>query len=512
MISYPVRSVLTSINTKYNISEILCEDKVINYFEPKVSSFMALSNKEAIPHTDFLSDCLYFISEYSICEKIPDGMKIIVVDDYPEKHREKYEKMEYCAVVGSTEDAIGIVSDIHIVFLSLQKNINSLMLSIANFDPAQLIVNKLSQLFQLCVFVAAENSSPLFISSGSIISNEDYSDKTKKGTISKIVEDLKIRESILEQPGEHSPIKRIAEEDISYIAMPMILGDKIMGRLVVFGNSSRLSIRHISLAYIVSEQIKHLSNCFFENSQMSSQTTLRTLLATLLRNEPMNKDNLVASLHKNGLELIGEYRLVLLNYVGKNKPMPQPEILDVNIGKCVAIPYSNTVYAVLVFGDGVKDISLLKSKLGRSLIQHNWKIRAGLVFYDLLRLSDQWLLLSSLDISISPEIHDYYVEEHLGEIFGMAINYFVPSDILCHPAVLKLKMHDENMGTDFVRTILSYLFNNKSLSQSAKELFIHKNTLSYRLNAINELVKIEYDDPVERLHILLSCILCVQPE
>ncbi|MGX6445821.1 PucR family transcriptional regulator [Neobacillus sp. K501] len=60
----------------------------------------------------------------------------------------------------------------------------------------------------------------------------------------------------------------------------------------------------------------------------------------------------------------------------------------------------------------------------------------------------------------------------------------------CHPAILKLMDYDQQNHTDYYQTLQTYLFNNQNLNQTAKLLFIHRNTMKYRLKKINELTGI----------------------
>lgn len=64
------------------------------------------------------------------------------------------------------------------------------------------------------------------------------------------------------------------------------------------------------------------------------------------------------------------------------------------------------------------------------------------------------------------------------------------SDLLsfCAPAVLSLMKYDEENHTEFMRTLYYYLENNGNTAMTAKELYIHKNTLLYRIDKIKGLI------------------------
>lgn len=49
-----------------------------------------------------------------------------------------------------------------------------------------------------------------------------------------------------------------------------------------------------------------------------------------------------------------------------------------------------------------------------------------------------------------------------------------------------------------------YLCNNRNVLQTAKELYIHRSTLSYRLKKIYKISGVDLDDPKERLKLMIS--------
>lgn len=78
---------------------------------------------------------------------------------------------------------------------------------------------------------------------------------------------------------------------------------------------------------------------------------------------------------------------------------------------------------------------------------------------------------------------------------------------LLHPALAILKEHDRISDGCMYETLRCYLSHNCSLAQCAKALFIHKNTLLYRLRRIKEQVGEVLEDPRERQYLFISYII-----
>lgn len=77
--------------------------------------------------------------------------------------------------------------------------------------------------------------------------------------------------------------------------------------------------------------------------------------------------------------------------------------------------------------------------------------------------------------------------------------------LFCHQLVLKLKHVDEKNNTDYVETLRSYLYFQKSIQKTASHLFVHRNTINYRIQKIKEITEFNLDQYDLDAHILQSC-------
>jgi len=90
-----------------------------------------------------------------------------------------------------------------------------------------------------------------------------------------------------------------------------------------------------------------------------------------------------------------------------------------------------------------------------------------------------------------------YIFEQMDEITKM--------EQLHHPAVIELSNYDKRKNSQLLLTLYVYLESERSLTVTANNLFIHRNTLLHRLSRIHDVVQINLDDPDTRAHILYSC-------
>lgn len=76
----------------------------------------------------------------------------------------------------------------------------------------------------------------------------------------------------------------------------------------------------------------------------------------------------------------------------------------------------------------------------------------------------------------------------------------------CNEKLRRLEEYDHANGTFLQDTLLEYYMHGFSVGKTADALYIHRNSLQYRLRKIEELLEIELDDYMEYLN-LVNCIL-----
>ncbi|MDR1560483.1 MAG: helix-turn-helix domain-containing protein [Clostridiales bacterium] len=78
---------------------------------------------------------------------------------------------------------------------------------------------------------------------------------------------------------------------------------------------------------------------------------------------------------------------------------------------------------------------------------------------------------------------------------------------LCHPKILSLWESNEPAKIELIHCLYAFLLNGKSFSATASMLFIHRNTLSYRLNKISDYLDVDIKsiDSNTLFYLLFSC-------
>ena len=128
---------------------------------------------------------------------------------------------------------------------------------------------------------------------------------------------------------------------------------------------------------------------------------------------------------------------------------------------------------------------------------------------DLYRLDEIYKLNLKLLMTIRNSVNEYklYDEERYKIILpflGIDKNLLFS---FINYKISKVYQYDTLNGTNFIDTIYVYLINDHSLSEASKILYLHKNTVLYRLDRIKELFGINFDSTKEKTAYLYSIVL-----
>ena len=148
------------------------------------------------------------------------------------------------------------------------------------------------------------------------------------------------------------------------------------------------------------------------------------------------------------------------------------------------------------------------NRLNQALLNRETYAGMSMQAHGLALIDSQYTLaLEALRIGKKQKIngnlfhYEDIVENH---IIDMAIR---PANMMamCLPNMLALYQSDVQNGTEYINTLYVYLRNERSPLKTANQLFIHRNSLMYRMEKINNLLQCDYENIRLRTHLLISC-------
>ena len=75
---------------------------------------------------------------------------------------------------------------------------------------------------------------------------------------------------------------------------------------------------------------------------------------------------------------------------------------------------------------------------------------------------------------------------------------------LCNNETVALLLHDNKTGGNLLDFLYTYLLHERNATETAKALYIHRNTALYKIRKIEEIIGGSLDDPILRERLLFS--------
>ncbi|MEG2353323.1 MAG: PucR family transcriptional regulator ligand-binding domain-containing protein [Clostridium sp.] len=170
-------------------------------------------------------------------------------------------------------------------------------------------------------------------------------------------------------------------------------------------------------------------------------------------------------------------------------------ITDKTVEKCThTMQYLSIVHSLLSkkysdleiylsIGSTYEDIAMIKNSYGESIKALRLYKKSGLKD-KVINYSNLGIYRLLFEITNIDEIKRYH-----NDVLGPIINY------------------DMANNSNLLETLKKYLFNNCNLVKTSESMFIHRNTLIYRLNKIKTVLIKDLDDPYVRLDLLNSIVI-----
>lgn len=202
-----------------------------------------------------------------------------------------------------------------------------------------------------------------------------------------------------------------------------------------------------------------------------------------------------------------EKQLFLLYYKTESRLLLQlRHKLEALSGGCIPVFLDDRV--VLIFNRRVGTYTEFISSLAELLRKTGACAAISQEFQDFCQMQSQYHL-TEIILEYCPklpgEIYDF---QPYAVLYAAALIREHACTDISHPALYILKKYDQKQHTCLYQTLKTYLECEQNYVKTAEALYIHRNSLLYRLKRIRELTGLDLDDAKVRLHLLLS--FCLQ--
>jgi PucR family transcriptional regulator, proline-responsive transcriptional activator len=272
----------------------------------------------------------------------------------------------------------------------------------------------------------------------------------------------------------------------------------LIGYMVIPECHTHLKREQVKLLSVLSKiMVHHMGRTMQEySSQWMHQ---EKLLVDLVENRIHSESELSTRLKLLGVSLTTAYRLVMIKADSLEATRRKSETLHDQLSKLypegLQVIYKDSLLLLLKQKEWSNNSKFKKESVAEILAKKNLRAIYSDPITDLLQLSSHYIhlangfelaanlgkqevLLPYNDLKFSQLLHDNIVHK------DKLLQY-------CHPATLELLKYDKENNTSYYETLLAFLHNGQNTNETANELFIHRNTIKYRMKKINELIEID---------------------
>lgn len=284
---------------------------------------------------------------------------------------------------------------------------------------------------------------------------------------------------------------------------------KRLATLTIVETNKPLSIYQLKLLEYISGLLS-LSLFHIYSASDGVMESLRSILAAILNKENVDPLIVTRCIGSAGWDMDDDFLLILISVPEGSKNSETltryRHIYERIFPECAAFKYKDGLVLV-IHNDSGEVMADCLPKLEKQLGLHKAVCGISFPFKGILQLSSQY---SNADMALHHGDKNKRIRLLSDSITTPIINRIaadIPLYPLCHREAVRIFEYDLKNGTELLLTLETYLMQYKSLKAAAEELFIHRSTMTYRLGCIEKIAKLALDDPKERLHVLLSCIV-----
>ena len=239
--------------------------------------------------------------------------------------------------------------------------------------------------------------------------------------------------------------------------------------------------------------------------------TFENILQRILDGENVEEHYLLERLRMVGWQREHEYVCFKTELdKGKTDIMSSQKIsstVGVVLKKSFSFPKENFVYTVCNLTLSGYNEAIYRSKMQSLCEMTEAIIGASYPFREFTHLREYYRQAEkAIEMGRKKQADSHYLpfsDYVLDYIIGHFTEEFSVTSI-CSQAVLLLDQIDREKNTDYIRTLQCYFRNGCQQTSTAQELYIHRSTLTYRLEKIQELTGADLEDNDTRLYLQIS--------
>lgn len=412
-----------------------------------------------------------------------------------------------------------LLNEISDIFSFHAERMADLLLALANDAPISKVLNVASHLFGNPMFMLDTALTAIAYtqqSEGGVGLNEEtwFSIVQKKHVTLNTVNYYASKEPPQNQKKREPFFHSVNPHIYNSIRLNIFVDDLSVGRIAIVDDCHPLKQGHLAIAEVVVPLISGVMRKEMA-TQSFEQTGLEQFICRQLDGFEYTDLSMVQKLISiRGWNITDKYYLVKV----VNESETPNEAFAYTMREARKI-FGEDCVLVLYRSAGVFIVNVRKnSKLPEQWVErivtvgemHSLKIGVSMLFERFNALSEHYALVTRIiEVGrlVAPAKKIYYYDAFS---FHMLLYEFSKNSeaihikTLCCSEALTLHDHDEKNDTNLLESLATYLLMERSLKKAAEKLHMHRNSLVYRLEKINDIIAVDVDDAAVRAKIIMS--------
>lgn len=297
---------------------------------------------------------------------------------------------------------------------------------------------------------------------------------------------------------KHGPFEFM--DDYHFIACNIFSENIYIGRLISICTENKMTDtyqKHViaHLAVYVEKMYQQNGTFFLEEPVM---TQLHDLFSQSLQGSPIPPDSWISLLTGLGWKYDDTYVIVNIQPTFRYEKNLYPDYLCPQIEQhwpfTIAVVLDNCLIVLINQSQAKEEYS---QELAYFLRDNLMCAGVSRIFFDLSNIQAAFRQSTqALDFGRRKKPHFWY--HHFDDYAFDHILQHAHSDYeasqICHPALLKLRRHDKQHGTQYYKTLYVWFKNRFNSVASAKDLYIHRTTFIKRMEHIREMTGLDLEN------------------
>ncbi len=260
---------------------------------------------------------------------------------------------------------------------------------------------------------------------------------------------------------------------------------------------------------------------FLTRSILNHQQTLQSsgnrpedIMTELLQGSYVDRLHYLERISDTVFEKVSAHRIACLSVKGLHSYNAGDDSLRDEISTIlpgsIASVLDRRVYILMPVYDSTEENSKIKDRLDKWLVKKHSSIGISDVFYDLYQTGKYKM---QAEYALSHIVHktirfyeEVIVQDLIEHIPAEQRNYY------CCTSIRQIAQYDKEHNTQYIPTLKAWLVSGTRLKETSYILDMHRNSISYRLQKIEEEFPIDLSDSSMYLSWLMSCIILSEPQ